>query len=196
VSLDHILLSLLQERATGYDLKREFEAGAAAFWPARLSQIYPTLKRLEARGLLEARNEPSNKGPSRRTYVRTASGTRELKRWLRQGPVIGKERFAYLGQLSSMGVLRDPEVPREFLVQLRQSFAKRLGYLREVEGMILDVRTPESLDEVSFYDWAALKMGIDGLEARIESCDELVETLKRRGAARESGDKRQRKQRQ
>ena len=51
MSLELILLSLLDQPASGYDLKREFEAGAATFWPAQLSQVYPTLKRLEARSL-------------------------------------------------------------------------------------------------------------------------------------------------
>ena len=110
MSLEHILLSLLDQPASGYDLKREFEAGAATFWPAQLSQVYPTLKRLEARGLLESKSQSSNKGPERRTYVRTETGRQELERWLRSSPQVGRERFAYLGQLSAMGLLGDLDV--------------------------------------------------------------------------------------
>lgn len=180
MSLDHILLSLLDEPMSGYDLKQEFEAGAATFWPAQLSQIYPTLKRLKNRGLLTATRESSSKGPDRRAYVRTDSGTRELQSWLRSGPQLGKERFAYLGQLSAMGQLKDPEAARDFLQRLRRSFAQRHDYLEGIESLILGDETPDSVEDVSFFDWAALRMGLAALEARRRCCDEILAVLERR----------------
>ena len=50
MSLDHILLGLLREPATGYDLGNAFSENVRHFWSAELSQIYPALKRLEQRG--------------------------------------------------------------------------------------------------------------------------------------------------
>ena len=180
MSLEHILLSLLEEPASGYDLKREFEAGAATFWPAQLSQIYPVLKRLQARGLLDAEKQASSKGPDRRTYRRTEEGTRELERWLRGGPQVGRERFAYLGQLSAMGQLGDPPAARDFLVRLRRSFEERLQYLEPIEDLILGGQTPGAADEASFFDWATLRMGLSALAARVRCCDELLEVLDQR----------------
>ena len=183
MSLEHILLTFLDRPTSGYDLKREFEAGAATFWPAQLSQIYPTLKRLEERGLLRSASEASNKGPDRRTYVRTETGTQELERWLRSDPQVGRERFAYLGQLSAMAQLGDPEATSSFLIRLRQAFAERLDYLEQFESVILGEDTPELVDERSFYDWAALRMGTTGLQARISCCDELIGIIERRTEA-------------
>jgi len=80
MSLDHILLGLLREPASGYDLKDAFNETVAHFWSAELSQIYPTLKRLEERGLLRSRREPSPKGPDRRVYRLTGEGREELRR--------------------------------------------------------------------------------------------------------------------
>ncbi|MYK68861.1 MAG: PadR family transcriptional regulator, partial [Gammaproteobacteria bacterium] len=44
MSLDHILLGLLRDPATGYDLKSAFSERIRHFWSAELSQIYPALK--------------------------------------------------------------------------------------------------------------------------------------------------------
>ena len=108
MSLNHILLGLLRDPATGYDLKNAFSQSARHFWSAELSQIYPTLKRLEQRGLLRSRVEPSPKGPNRKVYWLTDEGRAELLRWLHAGPAVGTERFAYLAQLYFMDALGRP----------------------------------------------------------------------------------------
>ncbi len=177
MSLDFILLSLLGDPASGYDLKREFEAGAATFWPAQLSQIYPTLKRLESSGLLESSCESSNRGPARRVYVRTSEGSDALKDWLLKGPIVGRERFAYIGQLSSLGHLNDWQYAKEFIEKLRASFVERLQYLRKIEADIVPDTRPAAIDDDSFFDWAALLMGTTALEARIRCCDDLLATM-------------------
>ena len=98
MSLDHILLGMLETPAAGYDLGREFEASARLFWAAELSQIYPTLKRLESRGLLSSERVPSDRGPDRKVYSRTEAGTAELERWLREEPELGHARLSPVAQ--------------------------------------------------------------------------------------------------
>lgn len=63
MSLEHILLGLLREPASGYDLKKLFDERIDYFWAAELSQIYPTLKRLEQRGWIRGREAASSRGP-------------------------------------------------------------------------------------------------------------------------------------
>ena len=82
MSLENILLGCLTAPASGYDLKAYFDTRIRPFWSAELSQIYPALKRLESRGLLTSRTEPSKKGPARKVYTRTAKGREALIRWL------------------------------------------------------------------------------------------------------------------
>ena len=49
MSLKHALLGLLTHQPmTGYELKQFFDSSIQHFWNAELSQIYPTLKSLEA----------------------------------------------------------------------------------------------------------------------------------------------------
>lgn len=186
MSLDHILLSHLAEPATGYDLKTEFEAGAATFWPAHPSQIYATLDRLESRGLLESTTEPSDRGPDRRVYTRTERGSEELRRWIAEGPDVGRQRLAYPGQLTALGQFHDRALAHDFLSALRGHFAGGLAYLEAIEPALLDGRDPVEVDEATFYDWAGLHMGLEGLRSRVRCCDELLALLGDR--ARREGD--------
>ena len=99
MSLDHVILGLLRDGpSSGYDLRRDFETGARLFWYAELSQIYPTLKRLERRQLVTSAEADSARGPRRRVYRVTNAGLEELKRWVAAGPDIGRERLAHVAQ--------------------------------------------------------------------------------------------------
>ena len=87
MSLQHILLGMLEQPASGYDLKQAFEQQQAHYWSANLAQIYPTLNRMEEKGLLASAEQPSPKGPPRRVYRRTSAGREALVDWLTGGPV-------------------------------------------------------------------------------------------------------------
>ena len=180
MSLPHILLMLLESPMSGYELKGEFEAGAITFWPALPSQIYATLQKLEEQGLLTSSRASSSRGPNRRVYDRTDAGWAELEDWLRSGPQIGRERYTYIAQLCGIGLLDDPSVGAEFLVQLRHWFGERRDYLAGIEKELLDDATLDSLDNAAFFNWAALRMGLSGLDARIRCCTDLLDALKGR----------------
>lgn len=66
---------------SGYSLKRRFEERMSHFWSESLGQIYPTLARLKADGLVEA--QPQQDGNRQRIeYSITRQGRRELAEWL------------------------------------------------------------------------------------------------------------------
>ena len=181
MSLEHILLGYLREPATGYELGREFSAGARHFWFAELSQIYPTLKRLEAKGWLKGRDAPSERGPSRRVYHITARGRVALQRWLRAGPHIGHERLAYVAQAYFLDALDDPDEARELVRQMQAVWRQTLAYLEageadiEAQGGEWQHYPPEL-----FYPFAALRMGIHSYRAKLAWCDETLTRLEAR----------------
>ena len=178
MSLEHILLGMLQKSCSGYDLRQEFEQGAKHFWSAELSQIYPTLKRMEKRGWLESRLEASPKGPDRRVYERTRAGREVLHEWLRSGPVVGNDRLAYIGQLIFMGELKDLEATLEFIQQLREEFDAVLSLLSSAVEDYQDEKSQRSLDD--FHSMLSLRMGVASLQAKVDCCDELITTIKKR----------------
>jgi len=52
MSLRHIMLGMLREPHSGYDLKKGFDRSLRNFWRAELSQIYPLLQKMDDEGLL------------------------------------------------------------------------------------------------------------------------------------------------
>ena len=185
MSLDHILLGLLREPTTGYDLKNAFSESVRHFWSAELSQIYPTLKRLEQRRMLRSRVEPSPKGPDRRVYSLTDEGRTELLRWVRGGPAIGTERFAYLAQLYFMDAIGDLDHTRGFMTALRDNLSRWLAQLRAIERDIVATHgdAPEHYSDRDFHQFAALRMGIHSIGSKVAWCDETLAAIDRRLAS-------------
>ena len=182
MSLDHILLGLLREPATGYDLRNAFSENVRHFWSAELSQIYPALKRLEQRRMLRSRVEPSPKGPNRRVYSVTDEGREVLLRWLRGGPAVGTERFAYLAQLYFMDAIGDIHETRAFMTALRDHLARWLAQLRAVEQDVIATHgdDPARYGDAGFHHFAALRMGIHSIGSKVAWCDETLAAIDRR----------------
>lgn len=185
MSLDHILLGLLRDPATGYDLKSAFSARIRHFWSAELSQIYPTLKRLEQRRMLRSRVEPSPRGPNRKVYSLTGRGREELARWLRGGPEVDTERFAYLAQLYFMDALGDLRETRGFMTELRDHLARWLARLESVEREVIAAHgdAPERYGDAGFHRFATLRMGIHSIGSKVAWCDETLAAIDRRLAS-------------
>ena len=185
MSLDHILLGLLRDPATGYALKSAFSERIQHFWSAELSQIYPSLKRLERRRMLRRRVEPSPKGPNRKVYSLTETGREELLRWLRGGPSVGTERFAYLAQLYFMDATGDLSETRAFMTELRDHLARWLAELESVERDVITAHgdAPERYSDAGFHRFATLRMGIHSIGSKVAWCDETLAAIDRRMAS-------------
>jgi PadR family transcriptional regulator, regulatory protein AphA len=118
VSLSFALLGLLDEKASsGYDLARRFDLGVGAFaWGAGHSQIYPELKRLSERGLIEVASVGAR---GRKVYEVTSIGREELRTWL-------------LHPSAERGTVRNEFLLRLFLLRSLQ-LSETLQVLSEVE---------------------------------------------------------------
>ncbi len=83
--LKYILLGLLEYRPmSGYDLESWISVSAGNFWHAKLSQIYTTLKSLEASQHVVSHIEPQEGRPDRRVYQITEAGRADMQAWLRE----------------------------------------------------------------------------------------------------------------
>jgi DNA-binding PadR family transcriptional regulator len=81
--LKYILLGFLKYRAmTGYELKSIMDESTMHFWHAYHSQIYTTLRKLEADGLVSSELDDGDDHLTRRTYTLTEAGRGELTTWL------------------------------------------------------------------------------------------------------------------
>jgi DNA-binding PadR family transcriptional regulator len=184
MSLELILLGLCREPLSGYDLKQLFDVAIRHFWPAELSQVYPTLRRLEARGLLAARREASAKGPPRRVYLTTPAGRAAVRRWLTDGPAFADERYPFAAQVFLLDALGSLDASAVFIRQLRRTLQARLRGLLAVEAGAAGSSPFQAHTDREFHQFLCLRMGLRVLEARIAWCDEALREIRRRKARR------------
>ena len=175
MSLKNILLGLLEEPNSGYDVKQYFDRVFKHFWAAELAQIYPTLDRLEKDGLAGSQRMASEKGPVRRVYKRTARGTRAHKQWLKDGPTVGKDRLPYLTQIFFLGDIPSEDRLR-FFRDLRAHFTAELAELKssETHWSQLDSGYPDQMNDVSQSRQFTLRLGIKKMMTNVEWCDECI----------------------
>src|SRR4051794_31223093 len=84
MALEHaILVSLLEQPGSGYELARRFERSIGRFWTATHQQIYRVLKRMESDGWVVAEQVGQDGRPDKRCYSVAAVGRAALTRWLR-----------------------------------------------------------------------------------------------------------------
>lgn len=67
---------------TGYDLKQNLDHSTQFFWQAEQSQIYRTLKGLEADGLVTSQVEEQDDRPNKRIYHLTEAGHVDFHNWV------------------------------------------------------------------------------------------------------------------
>ena len=91
--LKHALLGLLTYAPmTGYDLKQIMDQSTSNFWHAKQSQIYTTLKKMEAEGWVRSKVEAQAGKPDRRVYSLQPKGETALRGWLAESPEALQER--------------------------------------------------------------------------------------------------------
>jgi len=182
MSLKHILLGMLDEPRSGYDLKKEFDQSLRNFWQAELSQIYPQLQKLEDEGFLKSKQEASPEGPPRRVYRRSAKGRRELLQWLRAGPQLGKDRVSYLAQVYFLPAFDDPNEALAYMHELRDVFATQQKKLTDIENgwASCDPGYPDKLSDEDFHAQLTLSLGLKRAATSLEWCEESISRMKAR----------------
>jgi len=184
VSLKHIMLGLLREPHSGYDIKKRFDQSLRSFWRAELSQIYPMLQKMEQDGLLSSKEGESDIGPPRRVYTRSAKGREELTAWLQNGPTVGTEKIAYLAQVFFLANLNDHDKAIEFMQELRQHMAEWLAQLQAAEENWRSNNPlyPDELPDADFFPQLTLDLGLSKVQANLDWCDRCIERIRARQA--------------
>jgi DNA-binding PadR family transcriptional regulator len=72
----------IQSNLSGYELHQAIKENFGSFWGESYGQIYPTLKRLVAEGLIEAAGSATAGKKRRQTYALTEAGRVCRREWL------------------------------------------------------------------------------------------------------------------
>jgi PadR family transcriptional regulator, regulatory protein AphA len=72
----------IEPNLSGYDIRKGIESSVSYFWRESYGQIYPTLKRLAAEGLIVASKPDKAARKGRQLYSLTEAGRACLREWL------------------------------------------------------------------------------------------------------------------
>ena len=99
-----VLGVLARQPRSGYDIVKQLEH----FRPAKTSQVYPTLAKLEEQGLVASQDVAQTSRPNKRLYTVTEAGQLELIAWVGTEPDAPYNRDDFLTMVYSAW-LKSPE---------------------------------------------------------------------------------------
>lgn len=134
---EQVLLGLIaSEPRSGYGLKKLFNASPASVYQPSPGALYPALRRLEGRGLLQAEKKVSRGRRAQRLYHVTEAGRAVHLDWLRQ-PVTPDTVVADLGLHVMRFALMENNLPHEAVLAFLADLASALeGFVSGVEQFV------------------------------------------------------------
>jgi len=83
---DFVILGILSlgDNKSGYEIRKGIEQSVGSFWGESYGQIYPSLRRLTAQGLVVERSPAGKPKKKRREYAITERGRNAFREWLRR----------------------------------------------------------------------------------------------------------------
>lgn len=133
MALKHaVLASLLDGRASGYELAKRMDISVANFWHALPTQIYAELRRLEEERLVAGEDVEQERRPNKRVFRVTDAGRVELDRFTQTQPRPTAIKDELLVQIQAADA-GDPEAVADWIDERRKAAEIRLAVF---EGLI------------------------------------------------------------
>ena len=165
--LELAVLGLLKERAMhGYELKRQLGQRLGFFWTVSFGSLYPTLKKLEGKGVVERVPDTDGRSRRRQVYRITEAGEAEFLELIGQGSTSAWEeekfplRFAFFRYLNTE--------TRVWLLQRRRDY---------LEDRLLQGRTALNRarrGRADPYTLSLMRHGIETTEHDLKWIEELL----------------------
>ena len=132
----YLILGMLsiEPNKSGYDIRKAVESSVSYFWRESYGQIYPTLKRLAAEGLIVASKPDSAARKGRQVYSLTEAGRACLREWLAVPFKNDPPRNEFLLKLF-FGREAAPSVSIAHVRELEERNRRMLATLLEFEAM-------------------------------------------------------------
>lgn len=163
----------------GYELRKQLSQKLGFFWTVSFGSLYPSLAKLERRGVVEKTAYGEKPSRRRQVYSITASGEVEFLELLaRQGGSAWEEEKFPL-RLAFFRYLR-PEMRIRLLERRKLFLEDKLDFGRA------SLRRADRGGRADSYTLALMRHGLDTTERDIAWLDELIVTERRLLAAGES----------
>lgn len=173
----YVLLGLLSHNPmTGYDIKKSVATRMSYFWDLSYGQIYPTLKDLEKNGSITKQLELNQKGPNRKIYTITDTGTKELQAWLAKPAKKEVHKYEFLLKLI-FGDQAYPELNQKHVEEFKARNQKTLQTMNIFEESIKPILDQS---ESHYYVYLTILLGKRISQASVEWADNTLKMLQER----------------
>lgn len=163
---------------SGYEIRKTVQQSVGFFWGESYGQIYPTLKRLAAEGLIVPAVSAARYRKARQEYSITPAGQLCLRQWLAVPWRDNPPRDEFLLKLF-FGAEAAPAVSIEHIRKFQEKNRAMLATLLELEAL---GRT-RSAHYPGFKFWMmTLQFGVTQLRSALEWSDSALKMLGERGA--------------
>jgi DNA-binding PadR family transcriptional regulator len=131
----YVILGILamEDHQSGYEIRKTIEGTVGFFWGESYGQLYPTLKRLIADGLITVREPASNSRQRRQEYSIAPAGRALLAEWLAVPYRDDPPRDEFLLKLF-FGHEAGPSVAIGHLREFQQKHRQGLAVLAQIEA--------------------------------------------------------------
>jgi DNA-binding PadR family transcriptional regulator len=149
--------------AAGYDIHRAFATTPLGHFSSSPGAIYPALRRLARRGLLESRLDVTTEARPRRMYSLTKAGRDVLDAWLHE-PVTREDFIRGRGAPVLRFAFAEWRLSRDEILAYLRGYRDVVGaYVEELRGHLRDMPA-----EAGVHARLALELGIRACEAELE----------------------------
>jgi DNA-binding PadR family transcriptional regulator len=177
------LLGLLCVRPmTGYEIRHHFDRALAPWWDTPRTQIYPKLRELEARRLIEHEYIIQESKPNKRVYSPTPAGREQLQEWLK-GAIPWPELRHHMMMRLFLGHLLPAGELGGLLTDYRDRTAEWADRLREIEDKFSGSLAGPYRDTV-FFELLSLRNLIALADHEVSGADRALQAM---AQARETG---------
>ena len=170
MDVQSVLLGFLMNSSmTGYDLRKAFSMSFSFFSGLSYGSIYPSLKKMESRGLISKQVEIQDGTPNRKVYTITEAGKRVFLDALRSPFVPEQPKNAFLMRLFFFAHLSRDE--REAIALRQLDSVERLS--KELESV-----RPEVEARADRFQYLCFQIGLRYFENLANDLSRLVEALR------------------
>ena len=168
--LEMAILGLLKERPMhGYELRKQLAQKLGLFWTVSFGSLYPTLKKLEHRGVVEkVADDGDDRSRRKQEYRITAAGERDFLELLGALDPSAYEEERFSLRLAFFRYLK-PEIRLRLLERRRTYLEERLAQGERSLQRALRLRADT-------YTVALMRHGVNGINNDIGWLDELIAT--------------------
>jgi len=158
---------------SGYDLGKNLRESLNYFWAESNGQIYPTLKKLAADGLIVAVATQAAGRRARQKYALTPAGRKQLKEWLAKPPQVQPPRNELLLKL-----FLGRSAPKGAIAEHVATFKRQYEEIQNMfEGLRASLQAEHAGSPDLKYWMLCLEHGIRLRQAQIDWCNSVLKEL-------------------